>query len=333
MMPAARLALGAIASTLAVHSAVAAEQPGAVGAAVQQTEAVAPVLGDPLTDIVRLQEERDRRLTLPVMIDGKGPFNFMIDTGSQATAVAHEVNATLALPPAGRANLLGMASMRPVDLVSIERLDVGKHQIAGLSAPLLERDNIGADGIIGLDSLQDFRVLIDFRAPSIALQDMRSAKGKRDGFEIVVRARQEAGQLLITNALVEGIPTTVIIDTGAQASLANLALREKLRRKRQAETEVITTDVNGVELIGQMVLVSTLKIEALRLSNIPLTFADSPVFAALGLADKPVLALGMQHLRLFDRVAIDFAGSRILFDLPRDIEAAQREAMRIPVSF
>ncbi|MFL0672695.1 MAG: aspartyl protease family protein [Erythrobacter sp.] len=333
MMTAARLAIGAIAFTLAAHGSVSAQQPGATSAAARQTEAIAPALGDPLTDIVRLQEERDRRLTLPVMIDGKGPFNFMIDTGSQATAVAHEVNATLALPPAGRANLLAMASMRPVDLVAIARLDVGKHQIEGLSAPLLERDNIGADGIIGLDSLQDFRVLIDFRAPSIALQDMRSTKGKRDGFEIVVRARQEAGQLLITNALVEGIPTTVIIDTGAQASLANPALREKLRRKRQAETEVITTDVNGVELIGQMVLVSTLKIEALRLSNIPLTFADSPVFAALGLADKPVLALGMQHLRLFDRVAIDFAGSRILFDLPRDIEAAQREAMRMPISF
>lgn len=333
MMPVARLAFGAIALSLAVHCTAGAEEPHAGGAAARQTEAIAPALGDPLTDIVRLQEERDRRLTLPVLIDGKGPFNFMIDTGSQATAVAREVNAALALPPAGRANLLGMASMRPVDLVSIERLDVGKHQIAGLAAPLLERDNIGADGIIGLDSLQDFRVLIDFRAPSIALQDMRSIKGKRDGFEIVVRARQEAGQLLITNALVEGIPTTVIVDTGAQASLANLALREKLRRKRQAETEVITTDVNGVDLIGQMVLVRTLKIEALRLSNIPLTFADSPVFAALGLADRPVLALGMQHLRLFDRVAIDFAGSRILFDLPRDIEAAQREATQIPFTF
>ena len=333
MMPVARLAFGAIALTLAVPSAAGAGEPNAGDAAVRQTEAIAPALGDPLTDIVGLQEERDRRLTLPVLIDGKGPFNFMIDTGSQATAVAREVNAALALPPAGRANLLGMASLRPVDLVSIGRLDVGKHQIAGLAAPLLERDNIGADGIIGLDSLQDFRVLIDFRAPSIALQDMRAAKGKRDGFEIIVRARQEAGQLLITNALVEGIPTTVIVDTGAQASLANLALREKLRRKRQAETEVITTDVNGVDLIGQMVLVRTLKIEALRLSNIPLTFADSPVFAALGLADRPVLALGMQHLRLFDRVAIDFAGSRILFDLPRDIEAAQREATQIPFTF
>ncbi|MFN3991045.1 MAG: retroviral-like aspartic protease family protein [Erythrobacter sp.] len=316
---------------VAAPSPASANDRGHNAAAFSPAEAIGPALGDPLTDVLALREKPDRRLTLPVMIDGNGPFQFMVDTGSQATAIAREVNAALALPPAGRANLLGMASMRPVDLVAIARLDVGQHQIEDVAAPLLERENIGADGIIGLDSLQDFRVLIDFREPSIALQDMRVAKGKRDGFEIIVRARQQSGQLLITNALVEGISTTVIIDTGAQTSMANLALREKLRRKRAAE--VITTDVNGVDLVGHIAMVRSLKIDALRLSNIPLTFADSPVFAALGLADTPVLALGMQHLRLFDRVAIDFAGSRILFDLPRDVEAAQREAMRIPFAF
>lgn len=330
-MRASHLALIAIALALSGTPAAHAASPAAGAASNLPAETIAPVLTDPLTDILGLQEQGDRRLTLPVMIDGQGPFHFMIDTGSQATAVAHEINAVLALPPAGRANLLGMASIRPVDLVSIGRLDVGKHYIEGLAAPLLERDNIGADGIIGLDSLQDFRVLIDFRAPSIALQDMRGNRGKRDGFEIVVRARQQAGQLLITNALVEGIATTVIIDTGAQASLANPALRDRLRSKREAE--VITTDVNGVDLVGHLAVVRSLKIESLQLNNIPLTFADSPVFAALGLANTPVLALGMQHLRLFDRVAIDFANSRILFDLPRDVAAAQREAQRIPFSF
>lgn len=298
----------------------------AASTSLYHAEAIGPLLHDPLTQIMALQEQRDRRLTLPVMIDGKGPFNFMIDTGSQATAVAREINDVLALAPMGRANLLGMASIRPVDLVAIDRLDVGKHLVEGLTAPVLERDNIGADGIIGLDSLQDFRVLIDFREPSIALQDMRVTNNKRDGFQIIVRARHRSGQLLMTNALVEGIATTVIIDTGAQASIANLALREKLRTKREAE--VIATDVNGVDLIGHMALIRTLKIESLRLSNVPLTFADSPVFAALGLSEKPVLALGMQHLRLFDRVAIDFANDRIMFDLPRDVAAAQREARR-----
>ena len=53
------------------------------------------------------------------------------------------------------------------------------------------------------------------------------------------------------------------------------------------------------------------------LANLPVGFTDSPAFAALGLADKPALILGMGNLRPFDRVAIDFASRRVLFDVPK----------------
>jgi predicted aspartyl protease len=323
-----RFAAGVLAALTAAAPAVADNQ---APAPVTPAPAIATSLSDQLTDIVLLQERVDRRLTVKVNINGSGPFDFMVDTGSEATALASEVNSGLALPPAGRANLQGMASIRPVDLVSISRLDIGKHMVADIAAPLLERANIGADGIIGLDTLQDFRVVLDFREPSIALQDMRTTPNTARGFEIVVRARQKSGQLLMTNALVDGIKTTVIIDTGAQMSLANLVLRDKLQRRR--ETEVVTRDVNGVDLIGQLSVVRMMQIASLQLNNVPLAFADSPVFAALGLNDRPVLALGMQHLRLFDRVAIDFSNKRVLFDLPRNVSAARREARHIPLQF
>jgi predicted aspartyl protease len=247
----------------------------------------------------------------------------MIDTGSQATAVTREINATLGLRPAGTATLVGMASRRAVELVEVARLDIGSHTITDFAAPVLERAHVGADGIVGLDSLQDFRVMIDFREQTIALEDMRGREPGRRGFEIVVRARQKLGQLLITDAIVEGVHATVIIDTGAQASLANNALRERIRTQRASE--VTTTDVNGVDLIGQMSLMRTLTIEGLSLTNVPLTFADTPAFEALGLTDTPALSLGMQHLALFDRVAIDFANRRVMFDVPADIARAMRQ--------
>lgn len=171
--------------------------------------------------------------------------------------------------------------------------------------------------------MQDFRVLIDFRKETISVEDA-SGKAQRGGFEIVVRARSRLGQLLITDAMVEGIRATVIIDTGAQASLGNMALRERVRARRAQE--VITTDVNGVDIAGELAFVRTLSIEGLSLSDVPLTFADTPAFAALGLQDQPVLSIGMQHLALFDRVAIDFARQRIMFDVPADIARAMREA-------
>lgn len=275
-------------------------------------------------EVLALDEERNRRFTIPVMVDGSGPYDFMIDTGSEATAITHEINARLGLRPAGVAMIVGMASRRAVKLVEVGRLDLGSHTITDLTAPVLAREHVGADGIIGLDSLQDFRVLIDFRDQTIALQDARHTRPSRSGFEIVVRARPQLGQLLITDAMVEGIRATVIIDTGAQMSLGNPVLRDRIRAKRAAE--VVTTDVNGVDLIGALVVVRSLAIEGLALNNVPLAFADAPAFEALGLSDKPALSLGMQHLALFDRVAIDFASQQVLFDLPRDVARAMRAA-------
>jgi predicted aspartyl protease len=320
-----RLALAA-APAMFVAQAVPSGAHAIMATAQPPAPAPAPAVVDPAAaEVLALEQDRSRRLTVPVRIDGSGPYDFMIDTGSQATAVTREINADLGLRPAGTAMLVGMASRRAVELVEVARLDIGSHTISGFAAPVLEREHVGADGIVGLDSLQDFRVMIDFRDHTIALEDTR---GKRDasqrGFEIVVRARQKYGQLLITDAVVEGIRATVIIDTGAQTSLANNALRERIRTKRAAE--VTTTDVNGVDLIGQMSLMRTLSIEGLALTNVPLTFADTPAFEALGLHDTPAISLGMQHLALFDRVAIDFANRRVLFDVPPDVARAMRDA-------
>jgi predicted aspartyl protease len=291
------------------------------------TEAAAPVTTggfvDPAAEVLALEQERHNRLTLPVMVEGTGPFAFMIDTGSQATAVTHEIRTAADLSPAGRAVLVGMASRREVDLANVARIDFGANSFSNFAAPVLAREHIGADGIIGLDALQDFRVLIDFRRQTIAVEDA-SINAKRGGYDIVVRAKSRLGQLLITDALVEGVRATVIIDTGAQSSLGNSVLRDRIKAKRAQE--VTTTDVNGVDIVGELAFVRSLSIAGLSLNNVPLTFADTPAFAALGLKDQPVLALGMQHLALFDRVAIDFSRQRILFDVPADIARAMRQA-------
>ncbi len=311
-----------LAALLAAAAPAAADTPPPVDT---RTSAVAAGIIDPAAEVLALEQERYRRFTLPVTVNGTGPFAFMIDTGSQATAITHEIRSALDLAPAGTAVLVGMASRRNVDLANVERIDFGSNSFTDFVAPVLMREHVGADGIIGLDALQDFRVLIDFRNHTIAVEDA-AAKESNRGFEIIVRARQELGQLLITNALVEGVRATVIIDTGAQSSLGNIALRERIRAKRAQA--VVTTDVNGVDLIGQLAFVRSLSIQGLALTDVPLTFADTPAFAALGFTNKPVLSLGMQHLALFDRVAIDFARQRVLFDVPQDIARTMREVKR-----
>jgi predicted aspartyl protease len=279
----------------------------------------APVLAgqpNPIADFA-IALDRYLRMTVPVTIAGVGPFRFLIDTGAQATVVTDRVADRLLLVPTGRALLVAMGSSRMVETIELDGLEFANRRLDGLTAPLLEARHVGADGILGLDSLQNLRVLMDFRQNSISVADAHDDRAT--GYEIVVRARRKLGQMIITDARIDGVRTAIIIDTGAAGSHGNAALRRRLGARHHAE--LFTTDVNGFELRSDLTFAGTLRIGGMTMTRVPIGYADSPVFAQLGLDDRPALILGMRSLRAFDRVAIDFADRRILFDLPDGVEA------------
>ena len=276
-----------------------------------------PVL-PPGLDFEEIAVLRDRyeRLTVPVTFGGSGPYRFMVDTGSQATVLTHRVSNDVSLKPVGRSILVATGSRKQVDMVEVAEFQFANRYFYRVRAPLLYKAHVGADGILGLDSLQDLRVLLDFRDNRISVADAHDAKADT-GYEIVVRARRQLGQMIITNARIDGIRTSVIIDTGAQASVGNRALQKRLRGRNYGKSSA--TDVHGHEFTTELHYAGELRIEALQLRDVPIGFADSPAFEHLGLADQPAIILGMNNLRAFDRIAIDFATRRVLFDLPRGV--------------
>jgi predicted aspartyl protease len=270
-------------------------------------------------ELIKLERERYERVTVPVTIQGQGPFRFMVDTGSQATVVSSALVARVGLTERSAGTVVGMASRAAVQLTEIPQLGLGSREFYIRSAPILEAENIGgADGILGLDSLQDQRVLIDFDKQRIFVADAKRLGGDR-GFEIVVKARRKLGQLIITGARLNGIDVNVIVDTGSQSSVGNMALFERMRGSRGLGDNTLT-DVNGNDLTSQVKIIRKLQIKNLNVSNIPIMFADAPPFRALGLNKEPALILGVEQLKLFRRVAIDFPKQRILFDLPRSVD-------------
>ncbi len=277
------------------------------------SQAPEPLAPGENAELVEGEADYHNRMTVPVHIEGEGPFDFMIDTGAEATVVTRTLKEQLGLKPAGNAVVVGMASRVPVELVSVDGLEFAARVIDGIEAPMLEKRHVGADGILGLDSLQDLRVLIDFREDTIAVDDAKALGGNR-GYEIIVRARRKLGRLIITEATLNNVRTAVIIDTGAQTSIGNLALQRKMRAKNR-ET-IRSTDVNGHDLVGALDFARTLKMGGMQINNLPILYADGPAFEQLGLSKRPAMILGMRDLRIFDRVAIDFNSRQILFDVP-----------------
>ncbi|WP_160746960.1 aspartyl protease family protein [Croceibacterium soli] len=297
----------------------------ALAAATATTTTIEP--GAPVVpedaEILQLEKERYERLTLPVTIQGKGPYRFMIDTGAEATVVSTALADTLQIADRRPATLVGMASTVATETVDIAEFMLGSRSLYIRTAPLVAAEHLGGmDGILGLDSLQDQRVLLDFENKVLAVADAEDLGGNR-GFEIVVKARERLGQLIITRAELDGVETTVVIDTGAQSSVGNLALFERLRRGRDLGESQLT-DVSGYQLSGPVRVAKDLSLGRLLLRNIPVLFIDAPPFRALNLADKPALILGMRELRAFRRVAIDFKKRQVLFDLPRGVYPLDR---------
>ncbi|HEU4649947.1 MAG TPA: aspartyl protease family protein [Croceibacterium sp.] len=310
-------------------AAVAAAATQMVSAATPAQSGPTPeAVAAPAVEIIELEAERYRRMTVPVTIGGAGPFRFMLDTGAQATVVSRDLADRLALNNRKPAILIGMASRREIETTPIEDVALGSRTFYIRNAPVVETANIGgADGILGLDSLQDQRVLLDFVRQEIAIADADELGGNR-GYEIVVKARRRLGQLIITEARLDGIKVAVVVDSGAQGSIGNPALLQRFRRNRHlGETEV--TDINGQQLSGMVKLGTELQVGRARLENFPILFADSPTFHGLGLSDEPALILGMSELKLFRRVAIDFRTRRVLFDLPPQSRLAGRGGISV----
>ena len=273
-----------------------------------------PALPAGAVDIIAVAVGRDERMTVPVRIGTSGPYDFLVDTGSERTVLARDIALRLRLVPAGSATLVGIAGSEIVDLVEVDEINLGRRSFYGLTAPLIEGHFIGADGILGIDSLQEQRVLLDFDKKQMLVGDAASLGGNK-GFEIVVQARRRSGQLIMANALIDGVRTDIVIDTGSDTSIGNRALQRALARRHKGETTQLIS-VTGQSITADVGVAQTFKLESLTINNTAIAFADTIAFEKLGLGKRPALLMGMNQLRLFHRVAIDFATRRVLFDMP-----------------
>jgi len=271
----------------------------------------------PDAEQIAIAEDRLARMTVPVRIENSGPFEFIIDTASQRTVLSKEIAGSLALELEDEVNVIALAGNTVVQTVYVPQLTLGKRSYDGLVSPTFRATNIGADGVLGLDSLQGQRILFDFVGRNITVQDTKLRLKSRSRREIVVTARRRSGQLIFANATISGIKVSVIIETGGELSIGNKVLQRRLRLKSSRMQKTSLVDITGRSIDADYGAASELHIGRARFGTIPIAFADIAPFKALKLDKKPAMFLGMNALRKFDRMAIDFANRKIYFLLPK----------------
>lgn len=296
----------------------------ALAVAVQASAQEAPkppaavAVATPQAEVVDIGIDKTMRMTVPVSIGGVGPFAFLVDTGAERTVISRELADRLALSDAGSALVHSMTGSERVTTVLIPSLKVSANPTTDIRAPAFAQQHIGASGLIGIDSLRDQRVTLDFKAGTMTITPGQKVSDRHDPDEIIVTARRRAGQLILTGATLNGSRVDVIIDTGAQVSVGNGALRRRLmeRNPRTPPKSIELISVTGGRAEASYTSVREIKLGGATINNMPIAFADAPIFRTLDLTRRPAILLGMDALRMFDRVSVDFANRRIRLLLP-----------------
>jgi hypothetical protein len=253
---------------------------------------------------------RDRigRIWAPVRINGRGPFKLVLDTGASHSGVTAIVAEVLGLPVdvSPPVILHGVTGSGIVPTIQVDTLSVGDLDVNSQVLPILADAFGGAQGVLGAEGLQNKRIFIDFLHDRILITYSHAEKAAR-GF-VAVPFHAVRGALILIDAYVGTVRTKAIIDTGAQTTLANLALRDALRHANGAsggkrdQIEGVTSDIED----GMLVDTPRITVGGIAIEKARVTFADMAIFDQWRLRGDPTLIIGMDVLGMLDTLIIDY---------------------------
>jgi predicted aspartyl protease len=252
---------------------------------------------------------RDRigRIWAPVLIDGKGPYRLVLDTGANRSAVTVRTAQSLGIAPTADGSTLvtGFTGSAVVPTIHVTTLEVGDLLMGPQDLPVLADVFGGAQGVLGIEGLTNKRIYADFTRDRLEISRSHGERA-RYGFT-VVPLKLINGGLLSAEVRVGGVRARAIVDTGAQGTVGNLALRTALMR--HPPSNAMHEDIIGVTLDvqgGDNIPAPEIDFGHMTVKGVRITFGDMYLFQHWKLTDEPTLTLGMDLLGSFDVLIIDY---------------------------
>lgn len=273
----------------------------------------------------------DRIIYLPVTIDGKGPFTFVLDTGAGAIsafdpAIARSLG--FAVEPFTTA---GGAGEEAIEVGRVDSLNVGLPGLSFANRTIftipLHRMNPhwgkNKDGVIGGDLLSTLVTRIDYEKETVDFYDAASYEysGKGEVIPLVMM-----GNFLFVEAKVylygkaQPLDAFFMVDTGVRLSLFNTGYAKK--HKLAGQSPKTTTGVTGFGIggisRGTVGRVRGIELGSIRFDNPVMDFC---IDEAGSLADTSFSGIiGADILHRFN-VVIDYSRSRMILERNRFFEA------------
>jgi predicted aspartyl protease len=246
------------------------------------------------------------RIWAPVMINGRGPFRLVLDTGASRSAITAQVADALGIPPdSSRPVLLrGVTGSLAVPTIHVDSFAVGDVILTPATLPIVTDALGGAEGVLGTEGFGDKRLYIDFEHDSITITRSRGERVRAD-FVVIPLERSSAG-LLAIHAQVGGVRVRAIIDTGGQSTIGNEAMRDSLVRRHAKGTSSPVTDVTTTTQDAESFPSPPIELGSIQIRGARITYGDMRIFEHWHLINEPALLIGMDALGLLDVFIIDY---------------------------
>jgi predicted aspartyl protease len=255
------------------------------------------------------------RVVVPVTINNRGPFGFIVDTGANNSTISPRLAKALGLEPAATTPIVldGITGSAQVSWVVVDRLQAGDLLLEGETLPVIAAPVLaGADGILGAAGLTSKSLMVDFQHNQVAIA-RNVAVAVRTQATKIHAARLTYG-LITLQTRVGGVRTLAVIDTGSERTLGNLSLRNALHSKSPPGGIVQVTTVYGATEETEPAEIRrapTIVLDSLRINDVKVLYGDFHIFKVWDMADKPALIIGMDVLGTVPALGIDFARQEV----------------------
>jgi predicted aspartyl protease len=276
------------------------------------------------------------RMAVQVMIGDAGPYRFVVDTGAGRTSISRELAAELGLAPGPPVIVHSILDSEVTSTARAPSLSVADIRARDLVMPVFSRARLGVDGLLGLDVLGGRRLVFDILGEELHitptgsrhLQAPRSRLGVSDEAE-VLRGQRWFGGLTMVQGRADRAPVSAVLDTGAQYSIGNRALYDSIAVRRPATIQrampLTLYGVAGQPMQGDLATLNELRLGGVRITSLPILFADLHVFDLWEAQETPTLLMGADIMGLFSRIILDFGSDEVTF------HTASRIRPRIPL--
>jgi len=270
---------------------------------------------------VSLRLANGYQMIVSVFIDAAGPYDFLLDTGTQFTMVDPSLATQLHLDKEDSIPVAGTGFRSSASTAQIDRLDVGLQSVSHLQVVVYDLRNLRSlglrvQGILGEDFLQHFDMLIDYQRRLLCLDDSGAMRAHMKGQHIPLATASETdnappNSLIVTARLSNAGPSIRLkLDSGANAPVLHNAFQLKPEKVLKSGL------LRGSGTDGSQRAFVALPLQNMEIG--PLSFPNVHFFALANASDESNTSGfdGLLPLRLFQRVFISHREHFAIMETP-----------------